>query len=99
MLLAGDVGGTKTLLGLFDAASPRPRPVATREYATLDYADLPAIIARFLNDAAVTDGAVGSALLRRRRPDGRRSRAADQRAVDRRRAPDRVALRIRGVSC
>ena len=61
MLLAGDVGGTKTLLGLFEAASPRPRPVATREYATLEYPDLAAIVARFLNDATVKDGAVGSA--------------------------------------
>ena len=46
--LAGDVGGTKTLLGLFEAASPRPRPVATREFATLDFPDLAAMIAAFL---------------------------------------------------
>jgi len=61
MLLAGDVGGTKTLLGLFEAASPRPRPVATREFATLEYPDLAAIVARFTSDAIVKDAAIGAA--------------------------------------
>ena len=39
MLLAGDVGGTKTLLGLFErgAVGDRPRPVLVREFATLDF--------------------------------------------------------------
>ena len=31
MILAGDIGGTKTLLGLFDAAPARPRPIAVRD--------------------------------------------------------------------
>ena len=31
MLLAGDIGGTKTLLGLFDAASGAPPPEAGSE--------------------------------------------------------------------
>jgi glucokinase len=48
MLLAGDIGGTKTLLGLFEPASPRPRAVAVRAFGTLDYADLPAIVSEFL---------------------------------------------------
>jgi glucokinase len=51
MLLAGDIGGTKTLLGLFDPVPARPRLVASRAYATLDFADLPSMIATFLNDA------------------------------------------------
>lgn len=34
MLLAGDVGGTKTLLGLFERADRRPRPIAIRSYST-----------------------------------------------------------------
>jgi glucokinase len=39
VLLAGDVGGTKTLLGLFEAAASggRPRAVLVREFATLDF--------------------------------------------------------------
>jgi len=41
MILAGDIGGTKTLLGLFDAATTRPRPLAVQAFGTLDYPDLP----------------------------------------------------------
>jgi len=48
MILAGDIGGTKTLLGMFDAGSPRPTPVAVRAFATLEYRDLPSMIDDFL---------------------------------------------------
>jgi glucokinase len=51
MLLAGDIGGTKTLLGLYDAAPMRPRPLVVRSFGTLDHADLPAMIAVFMSDA------------------------------------------------
>ena len=44
MLLAGDIGGTKTLLGLFEAAMPRPRPITHRSFVTLDHDDLSSII-------------------------------------------------------
>src|SRR5215470_5806130 len=47
MLLAGDVGGTKTLLGLFGRAAPRPREVAVRSFPTLDYHDLPSMLVAF----------------------------------------------------
>jgi glucokinase len=47
-LLAGDVGGTTTRLGLFERTSSRPRPVAMRSFATLDFPNLPAIISAFL---------------------------------------------------
>jgi glucokinase len=50
MLLAGDIGGTKTLLGLFDQVPARPRPVAIRSFPTLDYADLPSMISAFMAD-------------------------------------------------
>jgi glucokinase len=56
MILAGDIGGTKTLLGLFDAVPARPRPVVIRSFGTLDYPDLPTMIAEFLKD----DGAAGA---------------------------------------
>jgi glucokinase len=49
MILAGDIGGTKTLLGLFDAVSVRPRPIATQSFGTLDYDDLPSMISAFLD--------------------------------------------------
>jgi len=48
MLLAGDIGGTKTLLGLFDPVPTRPRPIAVQSFATLDYPDLPSIVLSFL---------------------------------------------------
>ncbi len=51
MILAGDIGGTKTLLGLFDTVAPRPQPLVIRSYGTLDHVDLPAMIAVFLNEA------------------------------------------------
>ena len=48
MLLAGDIGGTKTLLGVFDPVLARPRPIAIRSFMTLDYVDLPTMIAEFM---------------------------------------------------
>lgn len=56
MILAGDIGGTKTLLGLFDSVPARPRPVAVRTFGTLDFPDLPSMIARFM-DSDETRGA------------------------------------------
>jgi glucokinase len=50
MILAGDLGGTTTRLGLFDDGAPRPAPVVTREYATLDHISLAAIVTRFLRE-------------------------------------------------
>lgn len=59
MLLAGDVGGTKTLLGLFEpqGAVDRPRPVVVREFATLDFDSFDEIIDEFLG---VRDGAASA---------------------------------------
>ena len=51
MLLAGDVGGTKSLLGLFTSDAPRPEPVETREFTTLSFTDLGAMVAEFLAGA------------------------------------------------
>ena len=51
MLLAGDVGGTKTLLGLFTAGAPRPELVETREFTTLAFADLGDMVDEFLSGA------------------------------------------------
>jgi len=47
MLLAGDIGATKTLLGLFQAG-PRPQPVDVRAYTTLAHDSLESILAEFL---------------------------------------------------
>jgi glucokinase len=61
MILAGDIGGTKTLLGLFDAATVRPRAIATRSFATLDYDDLPSMIAEFLRATGTRADAIDRA--------------------------------------
>jgi glucokinase len=49
MILAGDIGGTKTLIGLFDPRRGRPVPVDVRSFATTEYVSLPAIIDAFLS--------------------------------------------------
>lgn len=48
MILAGDIGGTKTLIGLFEPDGGRPRRLAKSEFTTIDYPNLPAIIEAFL---------------------------------------------------
>lgn len=48
MLLAGDLGGTKTQLGLFRPHGGRPELLDVREYTTLDYPSLSAMVSTFL---------------------------------------------------
>jgi glucokinase len=48
MLLAGDVGGTKALLGLFLDGPGRPKLVGARAFATGDYAGLEEVVDAFL---------------------------------------------------
>jgi glucokinase len=54
MLLAGDVGGTKTFMGLFAHGAVRPDVVDVRSYRTLDFSDLGALTKQFLRDADIT---------------------------------------------
>jgi len=63
MLLAGDLGGTKTLLGVFDDSPGRPLPRVVREFATLDYDGLAPMVAEFLRDAWIEAGAVTAATI------------------------------------
>lgn len=53
MILAGDVGGTKTLLGLFEPQATRPAPALTRSYTTTEYASLSEMIGAFMSEARV----------------------------------------------
>ena len=53
MLLAGDIGGTKTLLGLFEARPDRPSAIDVGEFVTLDYAGLEPMIEAFLESRGV----------------------------------------------
>ena len=49
LILAGDVGGTKTWLGLFALDGSRPSSVALRRYPTLEFRGLAPMVARFLD--------------------------------------------------
>jgi glucokinase len=57
MIVGGDVGGTKTLLGLFEPASPRPRLITALSYSTGEYDRFSAIFDEF-DRAAGCRGAV-----------------------------------------
>lgn len=50
MWLSADVGGTKTLIGVFAPGSARPEPRIVREYATLDFDSLDDLISTFLDE-------------------------------------------------
>ena len=54
MLLAGDLGGTKTSVGLFERATARPSLIDSRTYRTLDYANLGALTLQFLRDTGTS---------------------------------------------
>jgi glucokinase len=61
MLLAGDVGGTKTLLGLFAPSAERPSPVEVGEFVTLDYDGLEPMVREFLRAGNVEPRAIQAA--------------------------------------
>lgn len=72
MLLAGDVGGTKTLLGLFALGDARPVPTEVRSYATATFPAFDDVLDAFIRDvpqaqqpAAVTFGVAGPVVGRR----------------------------------
>ena len=54
MLLSADVGGTKTLIGVFVPGQPRPEPRIVREYATLDFDSLDDLVTTFLDETGAT---------------------------------------------
>ncbi len=49
VLLAGDVGGTKTQLGVYDADTYPPTPLSVRRFDTLDFDELHMIVDTFLD--------------------------------------------------
>jgi glucokinase len=54
MLLAGDVGGTKTLLGLFEPSARRPIALATRSYETTSFSSFVELLDEFVRDVQPT---------------------------------------------
>lgn len=72
-ILGADVGGTKTLLGLADAAGS----IVDRRYANADFPDFSAVLAAFLAETGVDRRTIGSACLALAGPiadDGRSAR-------------------------
>lgn len=61
MLLAGDLGGTKTLLGLFRPTAGRPDLLDMREYTTRDFPGLSAMLSAFLGASGVLPNEVQAA--------------------------------------
>lgn len=55
MILAGDVGGTKTLLGVFERAYPRPIPRTQRTYPTNSFANFLDLLHTFTREVAHDD--------------------------------------------
>jgi glucokinase len=50
MILAGDIGGTKSLIGVFRPDGERPQPSVVREYATSDFDSLSQLVDTFLEE-------------------------------------------------
>jgi glucokinase len=63
MLLAGDVGGTKTLLGLYERDARRPRTVAVRAFATFDSPGLPVMVEEFLSSPPARGAVIEAAVI------------------------------------
>ena len=63
MILAGDIGGTKTLLGFFDPDSGVHSPQSLHSYPSRDYPSLESILTRFMGevDPPLTEGSLESA--------------------------------------
>ena len=62
-VLAGDLGGTSTRLGVFDTSSSRPRALAVRTFRTLDFSGLPEMISTFLKTESEAASTIASACL------------------------------------
>lgn len=61
MILAGDIGGTNTRVGLFDTRSRRPTPIHVRSFTTLAYRGLTEILSAFTADPLVAGVGVDAA--------------------------------------
>lgn len=62
-VLAGDLGGTKALLGIAEFTGDRPQFALTRRYASADFSDVAALLAQFRADAgAALQGATAACL-------------------------------------
>ena len=63
VIVAGDVGATKSLLGVFEARPDRPHAVAVRAYATRAWASASAMLAAFVAEAGLGGTRIDAACL------------------------------------
>jgi glucokinase len=61
VILAGDIGGTKALLGLFDPTPTRPRPLHVRAFPTPSFHSLGEVIEAFAAESAAGQTALSGA--------------------------------------
>ncbi len=59
MILAGDIGGTKTILALFDWKTERVEPARERTFASADFKSFEEILEEFLKPPAKTPDSTG----------------------------------------
>ena len=60
-VLAGDIGGTTTRLGVFGTSESRPGRVVKKSYGTADFGSISEMAAAFLRDAGVDARSIGAA--------------------------------------
>jgi glucokinase len=58
MILAGDIGATKTLLALFERRPVRPVPIAVRSFQTMQFQSLGDMVAAFLASEGVNSSRI-----------------------------------------
>ena len=61
IVLAGDVGGTSTRLGIFDISGPRPQASISRTFATRDFSGISSMTTAFLLEAKVHPSSIHAA--------------------------------------
>jgi glucokinase len=61
LLLAGDVGGTSTRIGLFESGDGRPRAIVAHTFSTLDFDGPTALVAQFLRETGESGARVRAA--------------------------------------
>ena len=59
-VLAGDVGGTTTRLGVFECRPGRPAPVVARTYRTREFATIEAMTKSFLADTGIPSSSIAA---------------------------------------
>jgi len=60
-VLAGDIGGTTTRLGVFEQSTARPRLIVANAYGTGDFVSVAEMAVAFLRDAGVDARSIGAA--------------------------------------